>query len=223
MKKLVSILVISLISASISSLIAQDNTRLSLDIGSAQENNMTQLMNYSWQRSAKAFSGGEEKVHSLIKVWFNSEGKMENSVLSSESTVKQQRGVRGRVQANAGEDMAALLEQTLGLTMKYIYLSKGSWIDLMDMAEVKMEEGIVKINAKNLLIEGDEVNYIIDNSIKLFRSVTISSLVGDKAFTSSIDFKTMSDGTNHPTHTEIIIPTESLKITSENIDYIKQQ
>jgi len=223
MKKLVSILFIVLISASISSLVAQDNTQLGLDIAKAQEENRKQLMTYSWQRSAKAFSNGEEKNHSLVKVWFNSEGKMENSVLSSTSSAKQQRGVRGKAQQNAGEELLGLIEHSLNQSIKYVFLSKGYWIDLLDVAEVKVEDGVVKIDAKDLLATGDEVHYIIDSSTNLFKSIKISSVVDGKPFTSSIDFKTMSDGTNHPSRTEIILPSESVNITSENIDYVKQQ
>ena len=223
MKKLVSTFVIVLISASISSLRAQENTQLGLDIAKAQEENRKQLMNYSWQRSAKAFSNGEEKLHTLVKVWFNTDGKMESSVLSAETTVKQKRGVRGKVQQGAGEDLAALLEKTLRSSIQYVLLSKGYWIDLIDVAEVKVEDGVVKIDAKDLLAKGDEVHYIIDSSTNLIKSIKISSAVDGKPFTSSIDFKTMSDGTNHPSHTEIIIPSESLNIVAENIDYFKQQ
>jgi hypothetical protein len=204
-------------------LMAQDNTQLALDIASAQEKNREQLMTYSWQRSAKASSGGEVKSRILVKVWFNSEGEMESSVLSSESTVKQQRGVRGKMQQSAGKDVGALIAQTLNLTFQYAYLSKGNWIDLMDRAEVKSGEVDVTIDAKNLLNEGDEVHYILDSSTNLFKSIEISTVAEGKPFTSSIDFKTMSDGTNHPSHTEINIPSESLEITAENIDYIKQQ
>jgi hypothetical protein len=205
------------------SLLAQDNTQLALDIASAQEKNREQLMTYSWQRSAKASSNGEEKSHILVKVWFNSEGEMESSVLSSESTVKQQRGVRGKMQQSAGEDMGNLIAQTLKLTFQYAYLSKGNWIDLMDRAEVKTGDADVTIDAKNLLSEGDKVHYILDSNTKLFKSINISAVAEGKVFTSSIDFKTMSDGTNHPSHTEISIPSESLEIVAENIDYIKQQ
>ena len=223
MKKLVSTFVIVLISASISSLIAQDNTQLGLDFAKAQEENGKQLKTYSWQRSAKAFSNGEEKHHLLVKVWFNSEGKMESSVLSSESSVKQQRGVRGRVQQGAGEDLLGLIESALNSSIKYVFLSRGYWIDLLDMAEVKVEDGVVKIDAKDLLAKGDEVHYIMDSSTNLFKSVKISSVVDGKPFTSSIAFKAMSDGTNHPSRTEIILPSESVNIIAENIDYVKQQ
>lgn len=223
MKKIASIPLLSLMVVSMYSLMAQDHTQLGLDIASAQEKNRSQLMSYSWQRSAKAFSNGEEKTHSLVKVWFNSEGKMESSVLSSESSATKKRGVRGRAQQNAGEDMSTLIEHSINMTSKYVYLTKGNWIDLLDRPGVKIENSLVKIDTKNLLQNGDEVHYVIDETTKLFKSINITSQVDGKTFTSSINFKTMSDGTNHPNHTEISIPSESLKITAENIDYIKQQ
>jgi hypothetical protein len=223
MKNLTQLLSICFVFTAATTLVAQDNTQLGLDIAKAQEQNREQLKTYSWQRSAKAFRNEEEKIHSLVKVWFDTEGEMESTVLSSQSSVKKQPGVRGRMQASEGQDLASMVEHSLGLSFQYVYLSKGNWIDLMDMAEVKVEEAVVVLDAKDLLVKGDEVHFILDDSIKLFKSISLSSIVDAKAFTCTIEFKTMSDGTNHPTRTVIIFPSEALKITSENIDYIKQQ
>ncbi len=223
MKKLTHLLISSFVLLIATSLMAQDNTQLGLDIAKAQEQNREQLMTYSWQRSAKAFRNEEEKIHSLVKVWFDTEGEMESTVISSQSSVKKQPGVRGRMQASEGQELASLVEHSLGLSFQYVYLSKGNWIDLMDRAEVKIDEAIITLDAKDLLVKGDEVHFILDDSIKLFKSISLSSIVDAKAFTCSIEFKTMSDGTNHPTRTVIIFPSEALKITAENIDYIKQQ
>jgi hypothetical protein len=223
MKNLIQLLSICFVFTAATTLMAQDNTQLGLDIAKAQEQNKEQLKTYSWQRSAKAFRNEEEKIHSLVKVWFDSEGEMESTVISSQSSVKKQPGVRGRMQASEGQDLASLVEHSLGLSFQYVYLSKGNWIDLMDRAEVKVEEAIVVLDAKDVLVKGDGVHFILDDSIKLFKSISLSSIVDAKAFTCSIEFKTMSDGTNHPTRTVIIFPSEALKITAENIDYIKQQ
>jgi len=223
MKKIISVFVIGLLMLSNNSLTAQDNTQLGLDIAKAQEKNRGQLMNYSWQRSSKAFVNDEEKTHSLVKVWFNTEGKMENSVLSSESTGKKKRGIRGKVQQSASEDMSTLIEHSISMTIKYVYLTKGNWIDLLDRPGVKVENNLVKIDTKDLLLNGDEVHYVIDENTKLFKSINITSQVDGKTFNCTIEFKTMSDGTNHPNRTVITLPSESMKITAENIDYIKQQ
>lgn len=223
MKTIASILLSCFLFATAEILVAQDKTQLALDIAEAQQANTKNLMNYSWQRSSKVYMDGEEKLHQLVKVWFNSEGEMDGSVLSSESSVQKKRGVRGKMQQNKGEDLANLLAESVNLSLKYVFLSKGNWIDLMDKAEVNIEDGVVKIDAKDVLVQGDEVHYLIDESTKLFKSIALSSAVKDKPITATMDFKTMSDGTNHPDVTEIAIPSQSLKIKAENIDYIKQQ
>ena len=223
MEKITHLLLSCFLLISVSALMAQDHTQLGLDIANAQEKNREKLMGYSWQRSAKAYMNGEEKVHTLVKVWFNTEGKMENSVLSSESSVTQQRGVRGRMQQSKGQELGSLLEQSVNLSIKYIYLSKGNWIDLLDRSEVKVDGDVVKIDAKDVLVQGDVANYVINNSTKLLKSIKFSSKVNDKPISGSVNFKTMSNGTNRPVQTEIAIPSESLKITTENLDYIKQQ
>ena len=64
---------------SATSLMAQDNTQLALDIGNAREKSSEQLIYYSWQRSANVLLNEEEKIHTEVKIWFDDEGKMEGS------------------------------------------------------------------------------------------------------------------------------------------------
>ena len=78
MKKTIILMLSSLLMISMISLTAQDKTPLALDIAKAQELNRAKLMNYSWQRSSKAFVNDEEKTHSLVKVWFNTDDKMKH-------------------------------------------------------------------------------------------------------------------------------------------------
>ena len=223
MKTFTYLLLFCFVFVSATSLMAQDYTNLALDIAKAQETNREQLKNYSWQRSSKAFRNGEEKVHTLVKVWFNSQGEMESTVISSESNVKKKPGVRGKMQQNAAGDLMDLLEKSLNLSINYIFLSKGNWIDLMDRSAVNEGGDAINIDSKDVLVSGDAAHFILNGSTKLLKSIKVSSLVDGKPFTSSISFKTMSDGTNRPEHIEIEIPSETLKVTAENIDYIKQQ
>ena len=223
MKKSWTLFVISSITLSMSALMAQDYTQLALEIAKAQETNREQLKNYSWQRSSKAYRSGEEKAHTLVKVWFNSQGEMESTVISSESNVRKQPGVRGKMQQSAGGDLMDLLEKSLNLSINYIYLSKGNWIDLMDRSAVNEGGDAINIDSKDVLVNGDATHFALNGSTKLLTSLKVSSLVDGKPFTSSISFKPMSDGTNRPVHIEIEIPSETLKVTAENINYIKQK
>ena len=198
------------------SLMAQDKKQLALDIADAREKSTEQLMNYSWQRSTKIFLNEEEKIHTAVKVWFNDEGKMEGSNVSSESS-EEQIGVTKSMEQSIGPDYSILFEQTFELVVNYVFLSKEDWVKSMDNAIVSSENDVVKIDLKDFLVQGDEIHITIDNNTKLYKSIKLSSSVNDIPIKGSLEFESMSDGTNYPRNTEIIIPTESMKITTEII------
>lgn len=205
--------------------LAQEKTKLGLEIAAAQGANAAKLMAYSWTKSTKVYEKGEEKSHQLVKVWFNSEGKLEGSTLSSESADQQRkkRGVRGAIQKSAGKSYAELLTEATNQVLAYTTLSKGAWIDMMDKAEVSVKNGVINIAAKDVLMPGDQVLYKFDESTKRYLSVDVSTAAKDKPLKSQMKYKTMSDGTNRADVTEIMIPSKSMKIVTENIDFIKQK
>ena len=213
-------------------LVAQDNakavqekTKLGLEIAKAQGENAAKLMAYSWTKSTKVYEEGEEKSHQLAKVWFNSEGKLESTTLSSESAnqPRPKMGVRGAIQKNQIESYSELLTESMNQALAYTRLSKGDWIDLMDKANVDIEGEVIKVAATDVLMPGDKALYVFDKSTKLYKSVEVSTMVQDKALKSRMEYESMSDGTNRADVTEITIPSKSMKIVSENIDFIKQK
>ncbi len=204
---------------------AQEKTKLALEIAKAQGENAAKLMAYSWTKSTKVYEEEEEKIHQLAKVWFTADGKLESTTLSSESA-KQQRpkiGVRGAIQSNQMKSFSELISESMKQTQAYTTLSKGSWMDMMDKANVDTGGGEIRVAAKDVLMPGDKALYVIDKSTKLIKSVEVSSTAQDKPIQSRMKYNTMEDGTNRSDVTEITIPSESLRIVSENIDFIKQK
>ena len=163
MKKATRLLLSCFVLASITSGMAQDQTQLALDIADAREKSTEQLMNYSWQQSTKIFLNEEEKIHTAVKVWFNDNGKMEGSYVGSESS-EEQIGVTKSMEQSIGSDYTILFEQTFELVVNYVFLSTKDWIELMDNAVVSAEDDVVKIDLKDLLVQGDEIHIIIDNN-----------------------------------------------------------
>jgi hypothetical protein len=162
-----------------SSLLAQDKTQLAIDIADAREKSTEQLINYRWQRSTKVYLNEEEKNHTTVKVWFNDEGKMEGSIVDSESFPEEKTIGRESLEQTIGADLNRLYEQTFELVVNYVFLSKENWIELMDLATVTTTDNVVKIDASALLVQGDEIHILIDNNTKLFKSLKFSSSVGD--------------------------------------------
>jgi len=204
---------------------AQEKTKLGLEIAAAQGQNAAKLMAYSWTKSTKVYQDGEEKTHQLTKVWFNSEGKLEGSTLSTESA-KQPRpkiGLRGAIQSNQMKSFSELLTEAMNQSMAYTTLSKGDWIDLVDKSRVDVGGGEIKIAAQDVLMPGDKAIYVFDKSTKLYKSVEVSTKVQDEPMKATMKYTTMTDGTNRADVTEMTIPSKSMEIATENIDFIKQK
>jgi hypothetical protein len=204
---------------------AQEKTKLGLEIAKAQGENAVKLMAYSWTKSTKVYEKGEEKTHQLATVWFNADGKLESTMISSESASQQRpkRGVRGAIQSNQMKSFSELIAESMKQTQAYTTLSKGSWIDMMDRAKVEVAGAVIKVAAKDVLMPGDKALYMIDKSTKLIQSVEVSTTAQDNPIQSRMKYNTMEDGTNRVDVTEITIPSESIKIVTENIDFIKQK
>ena len=207
MKKSFILFVLSSITASMSSLVAQDYTQLALDIADAREESTEQLMNYSWQRTTKIYLNEEEKNHSVVKVWFNGEGKMEGS---SDGGIE-------NLEETIGVDLNSMYEQIFESVVNYVFLSEEDWIELMDQATIISEDDVIKIEVNDLLVKNDKIDIIIDNNTKLFKSLVFSYSVKDIPVRGTMVFETMPDGTNYPKNSEIFIHQESMKITAEII------
>ena len=169
MKKSWTLFVISIITLSMSTLMAQDYTQLALDIADAREESTEQLMNYSWQRTTKIYLNEEEKNHSVLKVWFNGEGKMEGS---SDGGIE-------NLEETIGVDLNSLYEQIFESVVNYVFLSEEDWIELMDQATITSEDDVIKIEVNDLLVKNDKIDIIIDNNTKLFKSLVFSYSVKD--------------------------------------------
>ena len=124
-----------------SSLMAQDYTQLALDIADAREESTEQLMNYSWQRTTKIYLNEEEKNHSVVKVWFNGEGKMEGS---SDGGIE-------NLEETIGVDLNSLYEQIFESVVNYVFLPVEDWIELMDQALLRApSQALVCANRRHL-------------------------------------------------------------------------
>jgi len=169
-------------------------------------------MEYSWQRSSKVYLDEDEQFHTVMKIWFKDDGRMDGQLLSgSEEDLN-----------NIEGELADLLEQSFSVSADYLFMSKGDLVDLMDKAEIVNEGDDVRITAKDVLVEGDEVHFTIDKSTKLLQSIKLSSVVMDKSFTRSMSFNTIGDGTMYPDQSVLEIPSESLKEIVETIQVDKK-
>jgi hypothetical protein len=201
----------------------QDNIEIALKVADTQSENYENLKNYSWKRSVTMFHNGEQKSKRMLQLRYNSKGEIETIVLGEESNVKKQKGpLRKSKQQGAIEQDVNLVNKSLAMVFEYLYMSKGQLVDLYDKNTVEEKGQTYEINAEDVIQKGDRVKYILNKETLLFESVDINSSVDGQAIKCTMKFKNQSDGTNHPSISELEIPERGIVINTESFDFVKQ-
>ena len=88
---------------------ATDTDQLALDVANAQKANQAAITKYSWHVKADLAMDGVSKANVINEVRFNTEGKLETTVVGGESHVEKKRGMRGRQQEKKMDEFADYL------------------------------------------------------------------------------------------------------------------
>jgi hypothetical protein len=212
-----------LVSGFTASVFGQEKVEIALNVADAQSENYENLKNYSWKRSVTMFHNGEQKSKRMLQLRYNSKGEIESIVLGEESNVQKQKGpLRKSKQQGAIEQDVNLVNNSLAMVFEYIYMSKGQLVDLYDKNKVEEKGQTYEINAEDVIQKGDRVKYILNKETLLFESVDINSSVDGQAIKSTMKFKNQSDGTNHPSISELEIPGRGIVVNTESFDFNKQ-
>ncbi len=202
---------------------ATDTDQLALDVANAQKANQAAITKYSWHTKTDLAMDGVSKANVINEVRFNTEGKLESTVVGGESSVEQKRGVRGRQQKKKTDEMSEYLTNVLELSFKYIFMSKGTLVDVFDKAKITEAEKSIDISAADIFVKGDVLSMTVDPATKLTTGLTFTTIMGEDTITGSVTMGMIENGPGKPTHVEIDIPTQKIKITSETYDWIEQK
>ena len=200
-----------------------DSDELAVGVGDAVKANIAAMSKYSWRVKTALVKDGESKATSITEMRFNAEGKIEATNIGGESNVEKKRGVRGRQQEKKLEDFAAYLEGVLTHSFNYIFLSKGTLVDIFDRAKITQTESSVEVSAGDLFVKGDELFMSVNPADKLPQKLTFKTTLEKDTITGTVTYAKIENGPNRPTQLEIQIPTQSIKITSETYDWVAQK
>lgn len=196
---------------------------LALAIADAQKANQAALAKYSWKVKTSLAKEGGAQATSVTEMRFNSEGKIDATTVSAESNVQKQPGLRGRAQENKMNEFAAYLEKVLKHSSQYIFMSKGTLVDVFDRAKVTPGEGSTEVVAGDLFVKGDVLNLSVDPASNLPQKLNFTTTLDKDTITGTVTFAKMEKGPNKPTKFEIKVPTQALTITSETYDWLEQK
>jgi hypothetical protein len=196
---------------------------LALAVADAQHANLAAIQKYTWRVKSDIAVEGESMATTINELRFNTDGKLESTNIGGESNVEKKRGLRGRRQAKKIEDFAEYLQGVLDQSFKYIFLSKGTMVDIFDRAKITESDSSIDISAGDLFVKADELSLSVDPATKLVRKLTFKTTLGEDTIQGVVTMKTLENGPSTPLSLEFEIPTQNVKITSETYDWVEQK
>jgi hypothetical protein len=217
------ILISIILMTSWSFLFAQiDMEQFALDVSKADAANTEQLKAFIWKRHSTATVKGEEKATVINELSFNDKDEIQVTNIDAETTTRQKRGIRGRIQQNAMEDNMEYVGDALQLALAYTYMSKGQLLDFFEKAKATEKDGTIEVSGENVLKQGDQVTVVIDSETKLFVNKKFSSMLGEDPIDGEITYKEFISGIMHGDETILNLPGKNAVINAKNQDYTQR-
>ena len=214
------IIIILLMGACIPVFAQVDTDMLSLEISKTDAENTEKLKAFVWKEDLVVIVDGTEKLTVVNEISLDAEGQVHITNLDSKTTVRQQRGIRGRIQANVAEDNLEYVDQAVHLALQYSFMSKGQLVDFFDKAVITQNEGIITATAGDIFIKGDNLTLKVESETKLFVSKEFSSFVGEDPMDGKIEYAKFSNGVNHAKTYVLNLPGKQAVIKVANRDYV---
>lgn len=196
-----------------------DKEQLALAISNADDANTKQLMQFIWKRKSDVSIEGQLKLTTLTEFSFDDKGKLQTKTIDAQSTVKDKKGIRGKMQDNAAEDKGEYAQKALELSLAYTFMTKGQLLDFFTKATVTEIGGIIEATGADIYVKGDKLTIWVDKSTNLYTKKKFSSLLGKDPIDGEINYEKFSSGINHGTTTVLNMPAQKMKIDAMNQDY----
>jgi len=188
--------------------------------------NIAALGQYSWQQRIEVVKDGEVLWIDLNQVRFDSEGKLQKTLVSHDVQVGQKKRLRGKVQSDKLKGLEDAVTNLENLTRAYATASTGSVLDFFLSAEIAPAadyDETSRVQGGNMLAEGDQVSLWVDNNRLLPVKMILGLAVDGKPVSVEVNYRHLRDGVFVMDHILMEMPEDNLTVKWENFDYLPQQ
>lgn len=196
-----------------------DKEQLALETSKAEAENTKKLEALIWKRKTDVMVDGVLKLTTLSEFSFDEQGKLQVKLVDAETTVKDKRGIRGKIQENAVEDNLDYVHKALELALTYTYMSKGQLLDFFEKATINEKGDIIEVTAGSVILPGDNLTVLLDKNTKLFINKKFSSFLDKDPISGEIRYEKFSSGINHATGSILNLPSKKALLNAINQDY----
>ena len=184
--------------------------------------NRERLREYEWKSETELEIDGERQDARLDDVQYDSEGELRrtpaNDERSSASRSRRKPGKKQRQQEELLESLRGLIEayvQPDPRTARRLYAEATVW-----QGDAR-DEGLTRVQARNVLRQGDEVSLWLDSVTRLPRRLRIVTSFGGEPVLASTEFEILAGGPFYAS--QVVVETEvgekKLVFTTRNFDF----
>ena len=202
--------------------LAQDEPDLQA-IAAGIKVNQEALRGYSWQSRVSLSVDGEQKKVDLFQVRYDSDDQLQKTRVGGEADSKKVRGpIRKQAVKKKKKEAGEFAEEIKDLLAKYT--EPASLQKAIASAFAKTEDGLFKLQAQDVVVNGDSILIEVVQTTKQPVSITVETAVEDGPVVLNIMFQKLADGTNYVAQSTIDSTFEKKKIevVTENFSHVKQ-
>ena len=164
--------------------------------------NQAALRQYTWIETTQLSYNGEVKSTKVVSCAYGPDGQLQKTVLSAPA-VKEERGLRGRIEERKATEIKAELESASALVHSYIPPDPGKLqaaVAAGNMRLLTAPPGQAILEFSNYQLPGDALTLAFNLDPKGFVSIDVSTWQDSpsKPVTLSVQFQRLPDGTTYP-------------------------
>lgn len=201
--------------------------------------NQAALKTYSWTETTQVSLKGEVKKTEQKQCQYGVDGKVQKTPVSGSEPASepQQQPAEGRgrrggavkqqiVEKKVGE-MKDYMQQVAALVHQYVPPDPQKIQAAQSAGNVAIqpgEQGLVTLNIKNYIKDGDSLALGFDSAAKKIRSYNVSSYLEnpkDDPVKLAVNFASLSDGTNYAQQSVLDAPGKQIQVKVTNSGYQK--
>ena len=190
----------------------------------AQKTNAAAQRRYTWMSRTELLLKGESKNVKVESVHYNNQGQLEKAVV--ESTPEQDPGggpLKQRIVKKKKAEFKELMEGLGGLAQSYAHLTPEQMQALAQSASISQGQGemqgSLRIQATNVVVQGDTMTLWVDPQTFLFRQVQIDSVYEKKPMKLDVEFQGLPQGPTVSARVILDYPEKKVRVLIENYDY----
>ena len=202
-----------------------DPTQLAMGYSQAVTANIVTMAQYSWQQRIEVVVDGNVVWIDLYQVRFDSDGRLQKTLVNHDVQVGQKKRIRGRVQSSKLDGLEEAVVNLENMTRAYATASAGSLLDFFLGAQISPAteyDDTSLVQGGNLLNQGDRVSLWVDNERLLPVKMALGVAADGKPVGVDVYYRHLRGGLFVMDHVGMEIPDDNITINYENFDYRQQ-